>query len=96
MTAAFAVRTTSRFERTFDKLVRQHRELAGYYAHVVQVLQTDPYNQSRSHPIKKLTDVPAGDGQYRIRIGRFRFRYDIDGQVVWLKACSLRREETYS
>ena len=95
MTTAFLVRTTSRFERTFDKLIQKHRELAGYYTRVIQILQTDPYNHTRSHPIKKLKDVPAGDGQYRIRTGRFRFLYDVEGQVVYLKACSLRREETY-
>jgi mRNA-degrading endonuclease RelE of RelBE toxin-antitoxin system len=37
----------------------------------------------------------ADDGQYRIRAGHFRFRYDIKGQFVYLKACSLRREDTY-
>ena len=39
--------------------------------------------------------MKQGDGQYRIRLGRFRFRYDLEGQVVYLKACSLRSEETY-
>jgi len=95
MTAAFLVRPTRQFERTFDKLVRQHRELAAHYQRVIGILQTDPYNSSRSHQIKKLVDVPTGNGQYRIRAGRFRFRFDIEGQTVYLKACSLRREDTY-
>ena len=95
MAASFLVRTTNRFERTFEKLVEKHREPAGYYTHVIQILQTDPYNHTRSHSMKKLKDVPAGDGQYRIRTGRFRFLYDVEGQVVYLKACGLRREETY-
>ena len=95
MTAEFIVRPTRQFERTFDKLVRRHQALAAHYQRVIGILQADPYNAGRSHPIKKLEDVPAGDGQYRIRAGRFRFRYDIEGQTVYLKACSLRREDTY-
>ena len=95
MIAAFSVRPTRTFERAFDKLVRRHQELPARYQRVIGILQTDPYNTSRSHPIKKLTEVPAGDGQYRVRAGRFRFRYDIEGQTVYLKACSLRREDTY-
>ena len=43
----------------------------------------------------RLTAGGAGDGQYRIRMRRFRFIYDIDGQTVFLKACALRREDTY-
>jgi mRNA-degrading endonuclease RelE of RelBE toxin-antitoxin system len=95
MTSAFEVRTTAHFDRDFRTLLRRHRELVGRYAQVVDILQTDPYNRTFSHPVKKLTDVKPGVGQYRIRAGRFRFRYDIEGNVVYLKTCSLRREETY-
>jgi hypothetical protein len=35
-------------------------------------------------------------GQYRLRLARFRFRYDIAGRVVTLVACNLRREDTYA
>jgi mRNA-degrading endonuclease RelE of RelBE toxin-antitoxin system len=34
-------------------------------------------------------------GQYRLRLGRFRFRYDIEGRMVVLYYCGLRREDTY-
>lgn len=66
-------------------------------AEAIEILTEDPYNISRRHPIRKLTGVVAGDGQYRLRLRRFRFRYDIDGpsRTVYLKACSLRREDTY-
>ncbi|MBZ5625447.1 MAG: hypothetical protein LAQ69_43140 [Acidobacteriia bacterium] len=37
--------------------------------------------------------MPAAEGQYRLRLDRFRFRYDIAGRVVTLVACSLRRED---
>ena len=85
MTKEFLVFVTSRFERELKKLAAKHVDLS-------EILT---YNRSRQHSIKKLEDVPPGEGQYRIRAGRFRFRYDIDAQRVYLKACSLRREDTY-
>lgn len=95
MTTKFAVRTTSQFDRSLRKLGGRHVELADLYAEVLKILASDPYNRSGTHSIKKLVDVPSGEGQYRIRAGRFRFRYDFEGQIVYLKYCSLRREDTY-
>jgi mRNA-degrading endonuclease RelE of RelBE toxin-antitoxin system len=96
MTAEFLVFTTSRFDRELKKLAARHSDLPQLYREIIDVLKTDPYNRTHRHPIKKLRGVPAGDGQYRIRAERFRFRYDIASQTVYLKACSLRREDTYS
>src|SRR6266851_9395644 len=62
---------------------------------VLHILKSDPYNTTRSHPIKKLEGVKSGDAEYRIRVGRWRFRYDVIERTVYLKACSLRREDTY-
>lgn len=73
MTPEFRLITTSHFDRAFRKLAGQHPELANVYPRIVRVLRSDPYNQSRSHDIKKLEDILAGDGQYRIRASRFRF-----------------------
>ena len=95
MTTDFLVIATSQFERQLKKLAARHPELPELYRQAIAVLKTDTYNRGRQHAIKKLTAVPAGEGQYRIRAGRFRFRYDIQGQAVSLKACSLRREDTY-
>jgi mRNA-degrading endonuclease RelE of RelBE toxin-antitoxin system len=91
----FEVRVTARFERELKQLSARHPGLPKLYAAILPILQDDPYNLTRSHAVKKLAGVAAGDGQYRIRSGRFRFRYDISEQVVYLKACSLRREDTY-
>ena len=91
----FEVSTTSRFDREMKRLSSQQPRLVSLFADILPVLENDPYNHTRSHPIKKLTGVPAGDGQYRIRSGRFRFRFDIVGKTVYLKSCSLRREDTY-
>jgi len=95
MTPAFTVIATTHFEREFRRLRRHHTELLDHYARVITILETDPYNRTRTYPIRKLENVPAGEAQYRIRLGRFRFRYDIEGQTVYLKRCSLRREDTY-
>lgn len=79
------------------KLAHRHRELLDVFAHVLVILGSDPYNLSRRHPIKKLESVPFGEGQYRLKLGRWRFRYDISGQKreVELNFCGLRREDTY-
>jgi len=85
----FIVLATSAFDRQFRKLLSRHRELASAYEKAVSTLETDPYNRSRTHQIKKLEDVSTGEARYRIRLGRFRFRYDIEGQTVYLK-CELQ------
>ncbi len=94
--AAFSVRVTARFERDYRKLLKDHPDISEHYARVIRVLAKDPYNRSRTHPIKKLASVKPGDGQYRIRFLRFRYIYDIEGQTVFLKHCRLRREDTYT
>ena len=95
-TPPFSVRTTSAFDRDFRKLAKQHRDLVEHYGRAISILENDPYNRSRAHNIKKLQGVLAGEGQYRLRLGRFRFRYDIAGRVATLVACNLRREDTYA
>jgi mRNA-degrading endonuclease RelE of RelBE toxin-antitoxin system len=72
---------------------KQHPELDDLFREVLDVLELDPYNRTRRYQIKKLTD-PQQDGRYRLRLGRFRFRYDVAGQTVELKNRGLRREGT--
>jgi mRNA-degrading endonuclease RelE of RelBE toxin-antitoxin system len=98
MNDVFDVRTTPRFDRLLKKLASQHRqEAAGMFAQALAIIKTAPYNRSRCHPIKKLEGVPPGEGQYRLRLRRWRFRYDIwrDRGQVELNYCGLRREDTY-
>ena len=95
MTSGFLVTTTSRFDRELKKPAGKHPDLPELFRRVIDILKADPYSRSRQHPIKKVEGVHTGEGQYRIRSGRFRFRYDVDSQTVILKACSLRREDTY-
>ncbi|MCH7929007.1 MAG: hypothetical protein IIA01_00710 [Proteobacteria bacterium] len=91
----FIVRTSPRFERLFRSLAKRHRDLYGLRAEVLGILSSDPYNRSRRHPIGKLAGVKPGAGQYRLRLGRWRFRYDVSGNEVMLHYCGLRREDTY-
>ena len=95
MTPSFSVRTTPRFDRLIRTLARRHAEIAATYTDALAILSTDPYNRSRQHRIRKLESVRQGDGQYRLALGRWRFRYDIYDRDVVLHYCGLRREDTY-
>ena len=96
MTPRFSVRPSPRFERLARRLTDQHpREFPARYAEALNILEIDPANLSHRHPIRELADVRAGDGAWRLRLGRFRFRYDIAGHDVELVYCGLRREDTY-
>jgi hypothetical protein len=95
MTARFSVYATSRYERLIRKLLRRHPELRALHDRAREILGADPYNRSSAVPIKKLEGVPPGEGQWRLSLGRFRFRYDVFGREVWLFYCALRREDTY-
>ena len=95
MTPSFSVRTTPHFDRLLKALVKGHGDLIDRYAEAIDILKADPYNQGQRHQIKKLGGVRQGEGQYRLRLGRWRFRYDIYSREVVLHSCSLRREDTY-
>ncbi len=96
MTSRFAVRTVPPFDRLLRRLSDQHPELLRLYAEALTILETDPHNVSRTHHIRKLRGVTRGEGgQHRLRLGRFRFRYNIEGRDVVLLYCGLRREDTY-
>ena len=94
MTPPLSVHTTPHFDRLLKKLTKRHPDLMGRYAEAVEILKVDPQNLSRTHHIAKLEGVRPGEGQDRLRLGRWRFRYDIYGQDVVLHYCGLRREET--
>jgi mRNA-degrading endonuclease RelE of RelBE toxin-antitoxin system len=92
---AFTVLTTAHFDRLLKKLAAKHPGLVERFEEAITILSIDPHNKSRMYPIKKLRSVPAGEGQYRLRSGRFRFRYDIEEREVVLLYCGMRREDTY-
>ena len=93
----YSVQVTSHFELEFIKLSKKHTSLIVMFRQdVISVLSMDPLNKNKIYPIVKLKGVPEGQAQYRIKFDRFRFLYDVNGNVVYLKACSLRSESTYS
>ena len=95
MTPSFQIRTTPRFERLARALLKRHPEFRPLLSQARDILTADPYNQAGVHHIKKLEGVPPGAGQHRLRLWRFRFRYDVAGHQVELVSCGLRREDTY-
>ena len=95
MADRFSVRTTPRFDRLAKALRKRSREYTTRYREAILILADDPYNRSHAHQIKKLVAVRPGEGQWRLRLGRWRFRYDIEGSEVVLHVCGLRDESTY-
>jgi mRNA-degrading endonuclease RelE of RelBE toxin-antitoxin system len=75
-----------------EKLTKRDPQLLQLLNDLLSALETDPYNHTHQHDIEKLTSVPRGKGQWRIRSGRYRLRYDIIGHEVLLYSFSLRKE----
>ncbi len=93
---AFSVEPTQRFQRQARALTKQHpSEFPKLYDLCFEILRTDPLNMKRKYRVLKLKHITPGKGQYRLRLRRFRFRYDVEGSRVVLYFCGLRREDTY-
>jgi hypothetical protein len=92
---SFLVRTSTHYERLARLLTKRQPKFDAAQKRSFEILGQDPTNRAGSHDIKKLTNVPRGEGQWRLALGRFRFRYDIYGLDVVLQYCGLRREDTY-
>ena len=54
-----------------------------------------PAEQPSNRPRNRNLPRVRGHGAYRLRLGRFQFRYDIAGRDVELVFCDLRREDTH-
>jgi mRNA-degrading endonuclease RelE of RelBE toxin-antitoxin system len=92
MTLAWRLFPTTRFKRDVSRIHSGDPGIIPVLESAEQILRRDPYNLCRRYEIKKLRDVPAGEGQYRIRLGIFRLRYDIIGDQVILYSFKHRRE----
>ena len=92
MPRSFRLVSLPAFERDVRRRLRQHPEIIDRIQDARTALQQDPHNRSREHNIRKLTDVRPGEGQWRIRVGNFRLRYDISGRDVVLYSLRHRRE----
>lgn len=92
MPSNFRITYTTGFERDIKSLIVRNPEIYRQFKKLLDVLREDPFNTSRKYNIKKLTGVIPGDGQWRIRTGKYRLRYDILKQVVVLYSFSHRKE----
>ena len=92
MNGSFRVVTTPSFEREFQKLIRGNKKLLDAFQELISVLTEDPYGRSGRHPIKKLTGLRQGQGQWRIRWHEYRLRYDIFEREVVLHSFRHRKE----
>ena len=98
MAARFLVSSSPRFDRQAAELhKRQGKRFTAAFRAVIEMLETDPSNTKGQYTkrIRKLSGIPLGQGQYRARQGRYRFRYDLFDREVRLVFCGLRREDTY-
>ena len=95
MTSGYTVTVSPHFERLAKRLIKQQPDFTKQFRRAIAILEADPYNHSRKHPIRKLTGEQPENGQWRLRLGLWRFRYDIIDQTVELKYCGPRREDTY-
>ncbi len=81
---------TSTFERSLEKLARRNIQVLTVYQKAIGILEKDPMNRSHAFNIKKLKNVQPGS--WRLRIGAFRIRYDIDGANVILHLIRDRKD----
>lgn len=92
MPSTFRLRATSAFEQDVRMLTGRDQGLLHRLAHIFDILEKDPYNRNRRYNIRKLKDVKFGEGQWRIRFGKYRLRYDVIEQDVVLYSFSHRKE----
>ena len=92
MPRSFQLISLPAFERDVRRRLRPNPQLLERLEEARATLRKDPYNRTREYDIRKLTDVKSGEGQWRIRVGDYRLRYDILGQDVVLYSFRHRRE----
>ena len=76
----FTVFMTPRSRRQYEKMIRRQPGIQLQVDQLLAVLEKDPYNLTKYFDIKKLVDEQQG--QWRIRSGNYRLRYDIDEEKI--------------
>ena len=92
MLQLFRTRSSPSFERDIRRLTKRNPNLLLKIEEAAAILSVDPYNTTRSYNIKKLNAVRPGEGEWRIRIGDYRIRYDVFGSDVVLYSFRHRKE----
>ena len=84
MPRRYRVVAATAFEREVRRLRKRLPRVYETLLRAIELLETDPFNlQSRAN-IRKLRDVPAGEGRFRLRLGDYGLRYDVVGDEVVL------------
>lgn len=78
------------YEQLARSLLRTYPEFRKVQARAFEILDSDPQNRTRAHRIKQIASIPPGGGQWRLSLGRFRFRYDIFSLMLVMQFCGLR------
>ncbi len=92
MPEQFRTLTTPVFDRDARRIGRRNPKFPGQFAQILAALEEDPYNINRKRDIKKLANLKPGQGQWRVRFGNYRLRYDIFGRdVVYTRFATAER-----
>lgn len=92
MAQRFRLLATPGYQRDLRSLAKRNPALISAFERILDILERDPYNTSRQHPIKKHVGIKPGEGQWRIRLGSYRLRYDIVKTDVVLYSFRHRKE----
>ena len=90
----YTILSTAAFERAARKLIKKVPHIEESLQSARLILEADPFNLTKRHQIKKLHGVPESEGQWRLRIGVYRLRYDVEAKTVVLRTVR-RRGEAY-
>jgi len=78
------------YEQQARKLLKAHPDFRAVQMRAFEILDADPQGRTGTHRIKQLMGIPPGAGQWRLSLGRFRFRYDIYSLMLVMQYCGLR------
>lgn len=92
MAGPFRVLSTPAFEREFRAVSKRDSSLVRALEDLTEILSNDPHNRSARHKIKKLAGLKPGEGQWRVRWGDYRLRYDIFESEVVLHSFRHRKD----
>ena len=85
----YKITSTLKFKKDIKKLIKKDRAVVFFYEKVLDILEKGSFDNK----IKKLKDIKKDDlGQWRIRAGQYRFRFDVDKNKIILKFVGFRKD----
>lgn len=90
----YTVIAPKQFQKQLTKVFKKHPDLRGSIVGAIRSLEQSPCQGDSRKAIKKLSGVPAGEGQWRMHVGFMRIRYDVfeDERLVVLLHIQHRRD----